>query len=78
MEIYKDLLNLITPMIGVVALYYFQRLTESVSELNKHVAVMLEKLAKAEVEIDKIKILTFEQALEISKIKTFHKVKGCT
>lgn len=77
MEIYKDLLNLITPMVGMVALYYFQRLTESVSELNKHVAVMLEKLAKAEVEIDKIKILTFDQALELTNIKSTQRANKC-
>lgn len=75
--IYKDLLNLVTPMIGMVALYYFQRLTESVSELNKNVAVMLEKLARAENEIEKVKVLTFAQALDISNIRSNQKSKGC-
>lgn len=69
MEMYKDLLNLITPIMGAVALYIFQKMSDSVSELNKNVAVVIEKIEKHEKEISENKEMSVKHAEDIAELK---------
>ena len=74
---WKDLAQVLTPLVGVFALYYFQKMSESISELSENVAVLIEKIDRHELEIEKIRVMTYAQALDLKGLKTTQKSKGC-
>lgn len=46
MEIYKELLSISTPIIGMFALYIFQKMSDSVTKLNENVAVVINQVER--------------------------------
>jgi uncharacterized membrane protein len=76
MELYKELLQLITPIIGGIALFIFQKMSESVSELNKNVAVVIEKIEKHEKEIAENKENTAKHSDDLAELKIALAKKG--
>lgn len=76
MEVYKELLQLLTPIIGAIALFIFQRMSESVSELNKNVAVVIEKIEKHEKEIAENKENTARHSDDLAELRIALAKKG--
>ena len=76
MEFYKEIIQLITPIIGAIALFIFQKMSESVSELNKNVAVVIEKIEKHEKEISENKENTARHSDELADLKIALAKKG--
>jgi hypothetical protein len=69
MDLYKDLVQLSTPVISAIALYFFQRMSESVSELNKNVAVVIAKMEQHSEDINEGKVNALKNANDISELK---------
>ena len=76
MEVYKELLQLLTPIFGAIALFIFQIMSESVSELNKNVAVVIEKIEKHEKEIAENKENTAKHSDDLADLKIALAKKG--
>ena len=76
MEVYKELIQLLTPIIGAIALFIFQRMSESVSELNKNVAVVIEKIEKHEKDIAENKENTARHSDDLAELRIALAKKG--
>jgi hypothetical protein len=77
MDFYKEIVQLSTPIMGAIALYIFQRMSDSISELNKNVAVVIEKIEKQEMEIIEVKKISERHARNIEELKICMAKKGC-
>jgi uncharacterized protein YoxC len=69
MEVYRDLIQLSAPVISAIALYFFQKMSESVSELNKNVAVVIARMEQHSEYINEGKISALRNANDISELK---------
>lgn len=76
MEFYKEVIQLITPIVGALALFIFQKMSESVGELNRNVAVLIQKIEKHEEEIAENKIVTSKHSEDITTLRIELAKKG--
>lgn len=76
MEIYKDLVQLLTPIMGAIGLLIFQKIYESISKLNENVAVVVERMEKHDQEIAENKILLQKHSDDVNELKLSLAKKG--
>lgn len=76
MEIYKELLSLSTPIIGMFALFIFQKMSDSVTKLNENVAVVINQVERQGSDINESKIVTARHAEDMALLKLELAKKG--
>ena len=76
MELYKDLVQLLTPIMGAIGLLIFQKIYESISKLNENVAVVISRLEIHDEEINKSKLIMQKHSDEVAELKLSLAKKG--
>jgi hypothetical protein len=58
-----------TPILGAIGLYIFSRIAESIAELNKNVAVVIEKIERHEKEIGEARDMGMRHSEDMQELK---------